>query len=63
MGWEQLNDMIKENRLEAQRAAAEPPTVCPIDGALLQINQFGVRACPLGNYIWGGTVPTVSTTV
>lgn len=54
MGWEQLNAMIKENRAQAQRDTNEPPIACPIDGALLDVNQNGIRSCPLGNFRWDG---------
>lgn len=63
MGWEQLASMFRENRLEAEREAAAPPVVCPVDGAILNINPYGVRSCPLGNYTLGGVVPAQSTSV
>ena len=63
MGWEQLRSILNENRVEAMREADEPPTVCPVDGAVLDINPRGVRACPLGNYIWQGEAIISPSTV
>lgn len=54
MSWEQLQDVYRINRDEARNEAGLPPDVCPVDGALLQVNAKGFRSCPLGNYIWNG---------
>lgn len=52
MSWEQLQAIMDENRTEAQAAAIEPPSACPIDGEPLDVNAQGVRNCPLGNFRW-----------
>ena len=49
MSWEQLKDILNQNR-DYVREEQGPPTVCPIDGELLEINAKGVRMCPMGNY-------------
>ena len=54
MSWQQLTDILKQNRDERREAAAEPPVACPIDGALLDVHPDGRRNCPLGNYRWTG---------
>lgn len=53
MSWEQLLNILKENREEARRQDAEPPVACPYDGEILDVRD-GVRNCPMGNYRWEG---------
>jgi hypothetical protein len=58
MGWEQLKS-IKEQSARDQRdlnREQTQPTVCPIDGELLNIRADGVRDCPTGNFTSGGSV-------
>jgi len=52
VSWYQLRDIADDNRREAERQVPTPPSVCPIDGELLDV-RGGVRNCPLGNYRWG----------
>lgn len=54
MGWEQLTDILQQNRREAEMHLADPPVACPFDGEPLDIRADGVRNCPLGNYTWRG---------
>lgn len=53
MSWEQLANILDENRDYAQTDAEERdmPTICPIDGEVL-IERNGVRNCPMGNFRW-----------
>ena len=58
MGWEQLK-AIKDQSAQDQRewnAEGMQPTVCPIDGELLNIRADGVSDCPAGNFTSGGSV-------
>ncbi len=52
MGWEQLGEIIKQNRAVQQAERAAPPAACPIDGHVLDVHPDGRRNCPLGNYRW-----------
>lgn len=52
MPWEQLADILAENRQDATQQAQEPPVACPIDGDILDIHPNGTRNCPMGNYTW-----------
>lgn len=54
MSWNQLLNIIKENREALEEDRGDPPLVCPLDGELLDINERGTRNCPLGNYRWDG---------
>ena len=54
MSWEQLQDILQENRTDRRIYASEPPVACPIDGAILEIYARGIRNCPMGNYRWDG---------
>lgn len=54
MSWEQLQNIAQEAREEHMRELNEPPVACPFDGEPLDINDRGVRNCPLGNYRWEG---------
>ena len=63
MGWAQLHSMIQENRAELAKDISEPPVACPIDGAILVVNQVGDRDCPMGNYRWAGGVIVTPTSV
>lgn len=55
MSWNQLLDMIKQNRQIKLTEHQAPPVACPIDGAVLDVARDGqVRNCPLGNYRWTG---------
>jgi hypothetical protein len=54
MSWEQLQDVLQENRTNRRIEAGEPPVACPFDGAILEIHARGVRNCPMGNYRWEG---------
>lgn len=54
MSWNQLQSLIDENRSDARVEANTPPTVCPIDGAALNVKADGVRDCPMGNFRWRG---------
>ena len=58
MGWEQLKP-IKDQARQDQRDWNEEqmqPTICPIDGELLNVRADGVRDCPAGNFTHGGSV-------
>lgn len=59
MSWATLHQIVKANRAEAERAEAQPPEDCPVDGALLDIRADGVRNCPYGNYRWENGTGTV----
>lgn len=54
MSWEQLQDIVQENRTNRRIEDREPPVACPIDGAILDIHAKGQRNCPMGNYRWVG---------
>ena len=56
MSWEQYQEIIRQNRIDATRLADKPPVACPIDGTVLVIRGDGVRNCPFGNFRW----PTLS---
>ena len=52
MGWEKLIAAREQNRRNAEEEAKQPPVVCPIDGATLQVRADGSRSCPMGNFDW-----------
>lgn len=54
MGYEGLKAVLDIQREEARQAANQPPVACPIDGEILEVNQRGVRNCPVGNFRWEG---------
>lgn len=54
MGWEQLRAILQDARREKERERDEPPIACPIDGAILEIDEGGVRNCPMGNFRYVG---------
>ena len=58
MSWNQLLSMRTQNAQELRDLNLEgfTPTVCPIDGELLNIRHDGVRDCPVGNFTYGGTI-------
>ena len=58
MGWEQLKPINDQSRQEQRDCNEEQmhPTVCPVDGELLNIRADGVRDCPAGNFTSGGSV-------
>ena len=58
MGWEQLKPIKDQSRQEQRDWNEEQmqPTVCPVDGELLNIRADGVRDCPAGNFTTGGSV-------
>ena len=58
MSWEQLRSMRAQVAQDQRTLNTEigAPTVCPIDGALLNIRADGVRDCPVGNFTYGGTI-------
>ena len=53
-GYEDLKAIIQTNRDEKKAYDGQPPVSCPWDGTLLDINNRGVRNCPLGDYRWSG---------
>ncbi len=59
MPWQQLANIIEENRRQQAEDARTPPVACPIDGTPLQVNGRGERNCPLGNFQWqtGDRIP------
>jgi len=50
MGWEQLREIAKAQRKDAEAARQKPPVACPICGAVLDVGKGGVRNCPMGHY-------------
>ena len=52
MSWNDLLVMSQENRRQAAEASSKPPTVCPIDGDILDVKADGTRNCPMGNFKW-----------
>lgn len=60
MSWEQLRNILTQNREEADLEAREPPDMCPYDGARLDVRADGIRNCPMGNFTWrGGKKPQI----
>ena len=58
MSWNQLLSIRTQNAQSLRDLNLEvfAPTVCPIDGELLNIRNDGVRDCPVGNFTYGGTI-------
>jgi hypothetical protein len=54
MPWEQLIDIVAENRRALSENRFEPPIACPFDGEILDVHPNSTRNCPLGNYFWNG---------
>jgi len=52
MSWEQWAAIVEENKTLANIDAAEAPSACPVDGAILDVNANNTRNCPMGNYRW-----------
>ena len=52
MSWDQLKAIADENRALLEGNRSNPPTACPLDGALLLASSSGVLSCPQGNYRW-----------
>lgn len=60
MPWSDLANMKRANVSVAESDRAQPPTVCPFDGEILDVHPDGVRRnCPAGNYTWpiGASLP------
>ena len=59
MPWEQLQAILQENSTNKGVEDREPPTACPIDGAILVVHPSGgKRNCAMGNYTWSGGTTT-----
>jgi len=58
MPWDQLRDIIADNRGTMREAQNAPPVACPLDGELLDVHPDGRRNCPLGNYRWSRGLET-----
>lgn len=50
MSFQQLQDIIDENKGGRESLEDQPLVSCPIDGELLDEGRNGVLHCPLGNY-------------
>jgi len=59
MSWEQLQDIVRANKVGRQMEDIQPPVACPFDGAVLDIHPNGRRNCPMGNYTWAGGPKTL----
>lgn len=49
MAWEQLQQILLDNREELSRAATEKPVACPNCGTPLQ-ERDNILNCPFGDY-------------
>ncbi len=49
MGWDELGNILKQNRRDAAEEARKRRVACPIDGTIL-VEKDGVLNCPLGNW-------------
>ena len=61
MSWDQLKNILDENREVNRTAKQQPPAACPVDGTILE-ERRGVWNCPLGNYTWSGGRGVASVT-
>lgn len=52
MSWEQLTEILRENREQRRQDALKVPVVCPIDGEPLDVHPDGRRNCKFGNYTY-----------
>lgn len=50
MSWEQLIAIKKEAQELLEHERANPSPACPLCGTVLDVNDRGVRNCPLGHY-------------
>ena len=58
MGWDQLQDIIKENRrlADQEQQKRDDPVFCPVCGAVLDVAPAnaaylgGIKNCPLGHW-------------
>jgi hypothetical protein len=55
MGWEQLHDVVRQQREEVRQQHSEPPVSCTYDGTPLETNARGQLHCRFCGWIWSGT--------
>jgi len=55
MGYETLKNIIDYNREQEVLAEQEELTECPYDAWPLDVNERGMKSCPVCGRVWYGT--------
>lgn len=51
MSWEQLVDIIRQSRADAEQNKLVQEPLCPVCRATLDVGPRGTRSCKYGDYI------------